>query len=134
MSETPRPPSSPLLNQSQPSDSVLRPSWSQTLLIFVCTIPAAAIVTGLMTWLFFETASILRLKEGDDFLYLLMLVLSPGGFVVKLLHGPTTGWDKLDLIFFSFVADFIYYFCLVFGFSIWADRRWRRKRATRIDA
>jgi hypothetical protein len=49
------------------------------------------------------------------------------------LRPPKTGWDNLDLIFFSVVADFVYYFCLVFVFSLWADRRWRRKRAARID-
>ena len=134
MSQVPRPPNLPLRNQSQPSDSALRPSWSQVLIIFVCSIPAAAIVTGLATWLFFEISSILGLKEGDDSLYLLMLVLSPAGFVVKLLHPRTTGWDNLNLLFYSFVADFLYYFCLVFLFSLWADKRWRRKRGARIDA
>jgi hypothetical protein len=110
------------------------PSWSQVLLIFVCSIPPAAIVTGIAIWLVFEIASNLGLKEGSDALYLLILVLSPGLYVVKFLRPLKTGWDPFDLIFFSVVADFVYYFCLVFVFSLWADRRWRRKRAARIDA
>jgi hypothetical protein len=91
-------------------------------------------MTGIAIWLVFETASSLGLKEGSDALYLLILVLSPGLHVVKFLRPLKTGWDTFDLIFFSVVADFVYYFCLVFVFSLWADRRWRRKRAARIDA
>jgi hypothetical protein len=33
-----------------------------------------------------------------------------------------------------FVINFVYYFGLLFAFVFWADRRWRRKRAPRIDA
>lgn len=102
--------------------------------MFVCSIPAAAIVTGLAIFLLFEIASILDLKEGTDAAYLLILVLSPGWFVVKLLRWTTTGSDNLDLIFLTVVADFVYYFFLVFLFALWGDRRWRQKRAARIDA
>jgi len=110
------------------------PSWSQVLLIFVCSIPAAAIVTGIAIWLLFRIASTLGLKEGTDALYLLILVLSPGLYVIKFLRPLKTGWDSFDSIFFFVVADFVYYFCVVFVFSLWADRRWRRKRGERMDA
>jgi hypothetical protein len=33
-----------------------------------------------------------------------------------------------------FAGNFTYYFGLIFAFVFWADRRWRRKRAARIDA
>ncbi len=67
-------------------------------------------------------------------MYLLILVLSPGLYVIKFLRPLKTGWDSFDSIFFFVVADFVYYFCVVFVFSLWADRRWRRRRVDRKEA
>lgn len=56
------------------------------------------------------------------------IFVSPGWFVSELFSWHTqrsSGWS-------DFWFNLPYYFGFVFAFVFWADRRWRRKRVTRI--
>jgi hypothetical protein len=64
------------------------------------------------------------------------IFVSPGWFVSELfsLHQQHTSAYNGQLDFWvDFGCNFTYYFGLIFAFVFWADRRWRRKRAARID-
>ncbi len=43
-------------------------------------------------------------------------------------------WVQLGRLFNALLANFAYWFVWIFWFVMWSDRRWRRKRAARIDA
>ena len=73
-------------------------------------------------------------KPGNEARHALAFVLSPGWYVFESLIPQNSGFAGLGMLFYGIVANFAYYFCLVFFFSLWADKRWRRKRALRIDA
>src|SRR6267154_3852890 len=50
--------------------------------------------------------------------------------------GGAVSWLPLDFraIHIAFFANLAYWFVLIFWFVLWSDRRWRQKRAARIDA
>jgi ABC-type transport system involved in multi-copper enzyme maturation permease subunit len=98
--------------------------------MFVCSIPLVAIAGGLATALPFA------LEPKTAGWYLLVLVFSPGWLLSRLIETslpPAGSFDFRELLN-AFVANFVYWFVLVFGFVLWSDKRWRRKRAARIDA
>jgi hypothetical protein len=102
--------------------------------MFFCSIPAAAIVTTMAMVFSFKIEGALGVKPVGDAWHVLAFVLSPGWYVGEFLIPQKAGFEGLDFLFYGIVANFVYYFCLVFVFSLWADRRWRRKRAARIEA
>ena len=110
------------------------PSWSQVFLIFACCIPAAAIVTIIAMGLAFKIEEALLNKPGNEAWHALAFVLSPAWYLFESLIPQNSGFGGLRMLFYGIVANFAYYFCLVFFFSLWADKRWRRKRAARVDA
>jgi hypothetical protein len=60
------------------------------------------------------------------------IFVSPGWFVSELFSWHTqrsSGWREWSDFWFNLP----YYFGFIFAFVFWADRRWRRKRAARID-
>ena len=62
------------------------------------------------------------------------IFVSPGWFAFELFspyQHHTAGRNGGSWI--DFWGNFTYYFGLIFAFVFWADRRWRRKRAARID-
>ena len=63
------------------------------------------------------------------------LLLSPGWLLFLRIspHLQTSGWDLRPLLLVV-QGNFVYYFGLIFAFAFYADRRWRQKRAARIDA
>jgi hypothetical protein len=107
----------------------LRPSWSQVIIMFVCSIPVVAIVAGAATALPFVV------EARSWGWYVLVMPLSPGWLLPALLasQGTPSGFNWDDL-FNALLANFAYWFVWIFWFVMWSDRRWRRKRAARIDA
>jgi len=60
----------------------------------------------------------------------------PGWFTFELFsrYQQNTSARNGELEFWIiFAGNFAYYFGLIFASIFWADRRWRRKRAARID-
>ena len=116
-------------NQSQTTDSALRPSWGQVAIILVGSILVAVIVAGIATALPFWLPAE---RWGTP----LLVPLSPGYLVAGLIEPLLAyrGGFDFRLIYIAFLANLAYWFVLVFGFVLWSDRRWRRKRAARIDA
>ena len=109
---------------------VLRPSRAQVIVMFFCTIPVVLIVASA------ATAIPYLLGQQISLWYLLALPLSPGWVLARLVTtdlGLGT-WHSVDVAFNAFVANFVYWFVWIFWFVLWSDRRWRRKRAARIDA
>lgn len=99
--------------------------------MFVCSIPAAAVVMLAALLIVFGIAS--REAAADDVWRLVAHLLSPGIYVMNFYEAHTAykGMDFTPLLILI-GTDFVFYFCLVFGFAIWADRRWRRRRAERM--
>jgi hypothetical protein len=109
---------------AQKSSVALRPSWSHVAIMFVCSIPVVAIVTGVATAVPFV------FDTRNWGWYVLVVPLSPGWLLPALLasHGNLSGFNWDDL-FNALLANFIYWFVWIFWFVLWFDRRWRRKRA-----
>ncbi len=61
--------------------------------------------------------------------------VAPGLLPFKLLSRgvPCSSLSNKES-WLAIAITFLYYFALLFVFVFWADRRWRRKRAARIDA
>ena len=116
-------------NRSQPTDSALRPSWSQVAIMLGGSILVVAIVASIATALPFGLA------QGSWATHLLV-VLSPGYLLAVLIapHLRYQGGFDFRLMYIAFFANLMYWFVLIFGFVLWSDRRWRRKRAARINA
>lgn len=109
----------------------LRPTWSQVLLMFVCSIPAATI---LMLAALLVLVSVETRGPGVDHAWrLLAHLLSPGFYVANVYETHTTH-KGMDLTPWGIIigTDFVFYFCLVFWLAIRLDRRWRQRRAERI--
>ena len=134
MSETERQTDSTARSQKQTPSIALRPSWSQVVIMFVCTIPVAAIATGIGIALALFLAKTFDIKPQSDASYVLLLVLSPGFFLAGLIEPtlPPAGPFDFRGIIMGLLFNFLIYFGLIFYFVLWADRRWRRKRATRF--
>lgn len=85
----------------------------------------ASIATGLPFWL-----------PAGSWATPLLVPLPPGyllaGLIAPLL--PYQGGFDLRAIVIAFFGNLAYCFVLIFGFVLWSDRRWCRKRATRLDA
>ena len=99
--------------------------------MFVCSIPAAAI---LMLAALLVLVSVETREPGVDGAWrLLVHLLSPGIYAADFYQSHTAykGMDFTPLLILI-GTDFVFYFCLVFGFAIWADGRWRRRRAERM--
>jgi hypothetical protein len=122
VSETGHPP--------QKSSVAERPSWTQVVIMFVCSIPVVAIVAGVATFVPFMT------DKRTWGWYVLVAPLSPG-WLMPALHAsqqvPPSEFSFDDL-FNALLGNFIYWFVWIFWFVLWSDRRWRRKRVARIDA
>ena len=120
-------------HSAQQSTVPLRPSWTQVVIMFVCSIPVVAIVAGAATALLFVFPYVLQERSWGW--YVLVVPLSPGWLWPALLasHGGSSvfNWDNL---FNASLGNFVYWFVWIFWFVLWSDRRWRRKRAARIDA
>lgn len=103
--------------------------------MFVCCVPLAAIATVMAFLVAFRIENIHEIKPETSAWHPLVIVLSAGFYFSEFYssHTPHRGWDFTPLKI-AMLADFSYYFCLIFGFAIWADRRWRRKRAELIAA
>ncbi len=114
---------------AQKSSVALRPSLSQVVIMFVCSIPVVAIVAGAATAVPFVV------DTRNWGWYVLVVPLSPGWLVPALLasHGDSPGFNWDDLLN-AFVANFVYWFVWIFGFVLWSDRRLRRKRAAQLGA
>jgi hypothetical protein len=126
VSETEHPP--------QKSPVALRPSWSQIVIMFLCSIPVVAIVAGVATALPFVLPYVLQERSWGW--YVLVVPLSPGWLWPALLasqQAPPSGFNGDDLLS-ALLGNFIYWFVWIFWFVLWSDRRWRRKRAARIEA
>jgi hypothetical protein len=66
----------------------------------------------------------------------MLVVLSPG-YLLSALIAPLLSYrGGLDFraIYIAFFTNLAYWFVLIFWFVLWSDRRWRQKRAARIDA
>jgi hypothetical protein len=116
----------PALNSSVP----LRPSWTQIAIMFVCSIPLVAIVA------IAATAVPFMADKRTWGWYVLVVPLSPGWLWPALLASqqvPPSGFNWDDLLS-ALLGNFIYWFVWIFWFVQWSDRRWRRKRAARLDA
>ena len=116
-------------SQSQATDSALRPSWGQVAVMLVGSIPVVVIVATLATALPFWLLA-------GSWATPLLVPLSPGYLVAGLIEPLLAyrGGFDFRFIYIAFLANLAYWFVLVFGFVLWSDRRWRRKRAARIDA
>lgn len=115
---------------AQKSPVALRPSWGQIVIMFVCSIPVVAIVAGVATLVPFIA------DKRTWGWYVLVVPLSPGWLMPALLASqqvPPSGFNWDDLLS-ALLGNFIYWFVWIFWFVLWSDRRWRRKRAARIDA
>jgi hypothetical protein len=68
--------------------------------------------------------------------YLLLRVFSPGWLLSRLMETSLrpAGSFNIRELFNAFIANFVCWFVLVFSFLLWSDKRWRGKRAARIDA
>jgi hypothetical protein len=131
VSGTLRQPDSATQTQKQKSPVSLRPSWSQVAIMFVCTIPVAAIATGVGMAIAVFLANKFDIKAQSDASYVLVLVLSPGLFLAGLIEPslPPAGPFNFRGIIMGFLFNFLIYFGIFFSFVLWADRRWRLKRA-----
>jgi len=107
-----------------------RPSWGQVAIMFVCTIPVMAIVARI------ATAAPLVVGTRD------LAMVSAGGAAFsgwplsELIapYLPPAGWFNFRAMYIAFVSNFVYWFLWIFSFVPRSDKRWRRKRAVRIDA
>ena len=65
----------------------------------------------------------------------LLVPLSPGFLFGALIQPLLTSKGMFDFSFILavFLANWVYWFVLIFGFVLWSDLRWRRKRAARMD-
>jgi len=127
--ESPHSPSLTVRNQSQTNDSVVRPSWGQVAIMLVGSILVAVIVASI------ATAPPFWLPSGSWATHMLV-VLSPG-YLLSARIAPFLSYrGRLDFraIYIAFFANLAYWFVLIFWFVLWSDRRWRQKRAARIDA
>ena len=124
MRENPHSPSLPVRNQSQTSDSALRPSWGQVAIMLAGSILVVVIVASIATALPFW------LPSGSWATHMLV-VLSPGYLLSALITPflPYVGGLDFRAIYIAFFANLAYWFVLIFWFVLWSDRRWRRKRA-----
>jgi hypothetical protein len=127
MSGTPNTPDSQTTTETQGSYESLRLPLGQ---LFVMVIGAAfysAIVTfaaaGFGVWIFPRTP------------WWYAAFIAPGLLPFKLLlrHGHFSSLQNRES-WLAFAVTFLYYFGLLFAFLFWSNRRWRRKRAPRIDA
>jgi hypothetical protein len=117
---------------AQQSSFALRPSWTQVVIMFLCSIPVVAIVAGAATAVPFIA------DERTWGWYVLVVPLSPGWILPALVAsegalGSHSGFNWDDL-FYALLGNFIYWLVWIFWFVLWLDRRWRRKRAARFDA
>jgi hypothetical protein len=110
-------------------DSAVRPSWGQVAIMLVGSILVVVIVASIATALPFW------LPSGSWATHMLV-VLSPGYLLSALItpFPPYRGGLDFRAIYIAFFANLAYWFALIFWFVLWSDRRWRRKRAARIDA
>lgn len=110
------------------SSVALRPSWGQLAIMVGCSIPVVVIVAGAATAVPFVV------DTRNWGWYVLVVPLSPGWLLPALLasHGGSPGFNWDDLLN-ALVGNFVYWSVWIFGFVLWSDRRWRRKRAARID-
>jgi hypothetical protein len=108
----------------------LRTSWARVAILFVCSIPVVIVVAIL------ATAAPFFLGQKDWLWYLVALLLFPGWLLAALIAPllPPVGFPELRGIYFAFFANCAYWSVWIFWFVLWSDRRWRRKRAARIDA
>jgi hypothetical protein len=127
MSGTPNTPDSQTTTETQGSYESLRLPLGQ---LFVMVIGAAfysAIVTfaaaGFGVWIFPRTP------------WWYAAFIAPGLLPFKLLlrDGHFSSLQNRES-WLAFAVTFLYYFGLLFAFLFWSNRRWRRKRAPRIDA
>lgn len=102
----------------------LRPSWTQVIIMFVCSIPIVAIVAGVATALPFVV------EERSWRWYVLVGPLSPGWLWPVLRESQRAStWFHFDDLSSALLGNFIYWFVWIFWFVLWSDRRWRRRRA-----
>jgi hypothetical protein len=98
--------------------------------MFICSIPVVIVVAVL------STALPALFTEKNPLWYLVALVLSPGWLLSALITPSLPPQSFLDLrgLFIAFLANSVYWFTWIFWFVLRSDRRWRQKRAARIDA
>jgi hypothetical protein len=103
--------------------------------MFVCTIPVAAIVTGIGMALAAFLATEFDFKPQSGASYVLLLLLSPGMILGELIspYLHPTGWLDLGGFVIAILGNFIYWFVWIFWFALRSDRRWRRKRRPADD-
>jgi hypothetical protein len=95
--------------------------------MFLCVAFFSAIVamaaTVLGVWIYPETP------------WWYAVFIAPGLVPFELFsRSQQTHWLGNAESWLAFAITFLYYFGLIFALVFWADRRWRRKRAERIDA